>query len=67
MDRLTQIGKSLKDFNYNNKDIADNIYSAINSTQFLGVSVSIQFIDNPHFLQYLWQKKSIHLSTIALW
>lgn len=40
MDRLSQIGKSLKDFNYNNKEIADNIYEAVNSTQFLGVSVS---------------------------
>ncbi|ERL95216.1 hypothetical protein D910_12483, partial [Dendroctonus ponderosae] len=43
MDRLTQIGKSLKDFNYNNKDVADNIYSAINSTQFLGVSGIVAF------------------------
>ncbi|XP_050307977.1 gamma-aminobutyric acid type B receptor subunit 1 [Anthonomus grandis grandis] len=43
MDRLSQIGKSLKDFNYNNKDIADNIYSAMNSTQFLGVSGIVAF------------------------
>lgn len=41
MDRLHKYGKSLKDFNYNNKEIADDIYSAINSTQFLGISVSI--------------------------
>lgn len=41
MDRLHKYGKSLKDFNYNNKEIADDIYSAINSTQFLGVSVSV--------------------------
>ncbi|XP_066139007.1 gamma-aminobutyric acid type B receptor subunit 1 isoform X1 [Euwallacea fornicatus] len=43
MDRLSQIGKSLKDFNYNNKEIADNIYEAINSTQFLGVSGIVAF------------------------
>lgn len=42
MDRLHKYGKSLKEFNYNNKEIADDIYSAINSTQFLGVSVSIK-------------------------
>lgn len=40
MDRLHKYGKSLKEFNYNNKEIADDIYSAINSTQFLGISVS---------------------------
>lgn len=40
MERLQKYGKSLKDFTYTNKEIADDIYSAINSTQFLGVSVS---------------------------
>ena len=34
-------GRSLKDFTYNDRDIADEIYAAMNSTQFLGVSVSI--------------------------
>jgi hypothetical protein len=43
MDRLHKYGKSLKEFNYNNKEIADDIYSAINSTQFLGISVSSEF------------------------
>ncbi|XP_060523706.1 gamma-aminobutyric acid type B receptor subunit 1 isoform X2 [Cylas formicarius] len=43
MDRLHKYGKSLKDFNYNNKEIADDIYSAINSTQFLGVSGIVAF------------------------
>ncbi|KAK9884678.1 hypothetical protein WA026_007521 [Henosepilachna vigintioctopunctata] len=43
MDRLHKYGKSLKDFNYNNKEIADDIYSAINSTQFLGVSGFVAF------------------------
>ncbi|CAH1173949.1 unnamed protein product [Phaedon cochleariae] len=43
MDRLHKFGKSLKDFNYNNKEIADDIYSAINSTQFLGVSGYVAF------------------------
>lgn len=41
MDHLHKYGKSLKDFNYNNKEIADEIYSAMNSTKFLGISVSI--------------------------
>lgn len=39
MDKLTKLGKSLKNFTYTDKEIADEIYSAINSTQFLGVSV----------------------------
>ncbi|XP_056642888.1 gamma-aminobutyric acid type B receptor subunit 1 isoform X1 [Diorhabda sublineata] len=43
MDRLHKYGKSLKDFNYNNKEIADDIYSAINSTQFLGISGFVAF------------------------
>lgn len=43
MDRLHKYGKSLKDFNYNNKEIANDIYSAINSTQFLGVSGFVAF------------------------
>jgi hypothetical protein len=33
------MGESLKNFTYNNKEIADEIYAAVNSTQFLGVSV----------------------------
>lgn len=37
---LEKEGKSITSFNYNNKEVADHIYSAINSTQFLGVSVS---------------------------
>lgn len=41
MDKLNRLGKSLKNFTYTDKEIADDIYSAINSTQFLGVSVSV--------------------------
>lgn len=40
MERLKERGRSLKDFTYTDKDIADEIYAAMNSTQFLGVSVS---------------------------
>lgn len=40
MDRLSRQGRSLKNFTYNDKETADEIYSAINSTQFIGVSVS---------------------------
>lgn len=39
MERLQKQGRSLKNFTYTDKDTADEIYSAINSTQFLGVSV----------------------------
>lgn len=41
MERLAKSGKSLKNFTYTDKDIADNIYAAINSTSFLGVSVRL--------------------------
>lgn len=40
MEKLNKQGKSLKNFTYNDKETADEIYSAINSTQFIGVSVS---------------------------
>ncbi|KAK7868503.1 hypothetical protein R5R35_001911 [Gryllus longicercus] len=43
MERLNKHGKSLKNFTYTNKEIADDIYSAINSTQFLGVSGHVAF------------------------
>lgn len=39
MERLSKMGKNLKNFTYDNKEIADEIYAAVNSTQFLGVSV----------------------------
>lgn len=41
MEKLEKSGLSLKNFTYTNKKIADDIYEAINSTSFLGVSVSI--------------------------
>lgn len=41
MEKLSKQGKSLKNFTYTDKETADEIYSAINSTQFIGVSVSI--------------------------
>lgn len=40
MEKLKDSGESLKRFSYTDKDIANEIYSAMNSTQFLGVSVS---------------------------
>ncbi|XP_015601809.1 gamma-aminobutyric acid type B receptor subunit 1 isoform X2 [Cephus cinctus] len=43
MEKLNKLGKSLKNFTYTNKEIADDIYSAINSTQFLGVSGYVAF------------------------
>jgi hypothetical protein len=51
MERLLRHGKTLKNFTYTNKEIADGIYSAMNSTQFLGVSVSnVNFNKNLYFL-----------------
>ncbi|KAK0159942.1 hypothetical protein PV328_007400 [Microctonus aethiopoides] len=43
MEKLSKSGKSLKNFTYTDKEIADEIYSAINSTQFLGVSGYVAF------------------------
>ncbi|XP_044010005.1 gamma-aminobutyric acid type B receptor subunit 1 isoform X3 [Aphidius gifuensis] len=43
MEKLAKTGKSLKNFSYTEKEIADEIYSAINSTQFLGVSGYVAF------------------------
>ncbi|CAH1709635.1 unnamed protein product [Chironomus riparius] len=43
MERLKTKKKSLKDFTYTDKDIADEIYAAMNSTQFLGVSGWVAF------------------------
>lgn len=49
MERLKEKGakdgkvRSLKNFTYTDRDIADEIYAAMNSTQFLGVSVCVFF------------------------
>nr|XP_024216938.1 gamma-aminobutyric acid type B receptor subunit 1 isoform X2 [Halyomorpha halys] len=43
MARLQNRGRTLKSFTYTDKEIADDIYSAINSTQFLGVSGVVAF------------------------
>ncbi|KOX80340.1 Gamma-aminobutyric acid type B receptor subunit 1 [Melipona quadrifasciata] len=43
MEKLSKQGKSLKNFTYTDKETADEIYSAINSTQFLGVSGFVAF------------------------
>jgi hypothetical protein len=39
MHRLAERGRSLDDFTYNDAISAGEIYSAMNATQFLGVSV----------------------------
>lgn len=39
MRRLGERGRSLDEFTYNDGVIAGEIYSAMNATQFLGVSV----------------------------
>uniref|UniRef100_T1IUR5 G-protein coupled receptors family 3 profile domain-containing protein n=1 Tax=Strigamia maritima TaxID=126957 RepID=T1IUR5_STRMM len=43
MKQLEKSNMKLEDFNYTNKFIADQIYSAMNSTSFLGVSGSVAF------------------------
>ncbi|XP_034235280.1 gamma-aminobutyric acid type B receptor subunit 1 isoform X1 [Thrips palmi] len=43
MSKLLKHGKTLKNFTYTNKEIADEIYSAMNSTRFLGVSGGVAF------------------------
>ncbi|XP_053601237.1 gamma-aminobutyric acid type B receptor subunit 1 isoform X2 [Plodia interpunctella] len=43
MEKLQKSGQSLKNFTYTNKKIADDIYEAINSTSFLGVSGLVAF------------------------
>ncbi|KAL7738843.1 hypothetical protein ACLKA6_016749 [Drosophila palustris] len=43
MERVTSRKKSLRDFTYTDKEIADDIYAAMNSTQFLGVSGVVAF------------------------
>lgn len=53
------MGKSLKNFTYDNKEIADEIYAAVNSTQFLGVSVcktcySLKVTTIVLFLIFFW-------------
>lgn len=48
MEKLKERGRSLKHFTYTDKEIAGEIYAAMNSTQFLGVSV-IDFFSFPFF------------------
>lgn len=51
MEKLAKTGLSLKNFTYTNKNIADDIYEAINSTSFLGVSVRAVTVGNVgHYL-----------------
>ncbi|XP_063700484.1 gamma-aminobutyric acid type B receptor subunit 1 [Culicoides brevitarsis] len=43
IEKMQDKGKGLKSFNYNDKNIANEIYSAMNSTSFLGVSGVVAF------------------------
>ncbi|XP_042890500.1 gamma-aminobutyric acid type B receptor subunit 1-like isoform X1 [Penaeus japonicus] len=43
MERLTARNTSIEKFTYTNKEIADELYSAMNATQFLGVSGRVAF------------------------
>lgn len=51
------MGKSLKNFTYDNKEIADEIYAAVNSTQFLGVSVC-KTCYNLKIASFVWQQRN---------
>lgn len=61
MERLKRKGKgrSLKDFTYTDRDIADEIYAAMNSTQFLGVSVSFFFFFSIYVYRTCHSKMSL--------
>ncbi|KAK3728690.1 hypothetical protein RRG08_041874 [Elysia crispata] len=41
--KLEERGMKLEDFDYNNEEITDAIYSAMNSTKFLGISGNVAF------------------------
>ena len=41
METLAAVNRSIEEFTYTNKEIADELYKAMNATQFLGVSVSV--------------------------
>ncbi|XP_063590755.1 gamma-aminobutyric acid type B receptor subunit 1-like [Penaeus indicus] len=43
MERLAARNTSIEEFTYTNKEIADELYSAMNATQFLGVSGRVAF------------------------
>ncbi|XP_060587127.1 gamma-aminobutyric acid type B receptor subunit 1-like [Ruditapes philippinarum] len=42
-ERLRDRGLNIEDFNYSNSEITDEIYSAMNSTKFVGVSGNVAF------------------------
>ncbi|KAL4219318.1 Gamma-aminobutyric acid type B receptor subunit 1 [Mactra antiquata] len=42
-DRLSERGLNIEDFNYSNSEITEEIYSAMNSTKFVGVSGNVAF------------------------
>ena len=39
------VNRSIEEFTYTNKEIADELYKAMNATQFLGVSVRLCSFD----------------------
>ena len=41
--RLERRGKSLEDFDYSNEELMKEIYMAMNTTDFVGVSVRLVF------------------------
>merc|ERR1719262_2074482 len=43
MVRLAARNRSIEEFTYTNKEIADELYKAMNATQFLGVSGRVAF------------------------
>lgn len=44
IQKLAEKSKKLEDFSYTNRGIRDEIYNALNTTSFLGVSVSVIFL-----------------------
>ncbi|KAK8378896.1 hypothetical protein O3P69_009556 [Scylla paramamosain] len=43
METLAAVNRSIEEFTYTNKEIADELYKAMNATQFLGVSGRVAF------------------------
>lgn len=69
MERLARKDKirSLKDFTYTDGDIAGEIYAAMNSTSFLGVSVRFDHIfSHIHILLVLWLRENFTKIQISI-
>ena len=58
-------GRRLEDFNYNNRDITAEIYRALNTSSFEGVSVSMDTPNPPHSVSGLSPNLKSELLSLA--